>query len=52
MDPNEIAIFQDKMGKLRTSNLSLKDIVDIIKGVTEINIFVFDSNGKKSLVFL
>ena len=46
VDPNEIVIFQDKTGKLKSSNVSLDDILVRKRGVADNAIVLFQEDGR------
>ena len=46
MDPGEIVVFQDRQGKLKTSNVSLDDILIRRRDVVENTIALYSNDGK------
>ena len=46
LDPNEVVVFENRKGKLKSSNISLDDILVKHRGATENVIAVFSNQGK------
>ncbi len=46
VDPNEIVVFQDKQGRLKTSNIQLTDVLTRIPTAVTDNIATFTDKGK------
>ena len=46
VDPGEIVVFQDRQGKLKTSNVSLDDILIRQRDVAKNTIALYSSEGK------
>ncbi len=46
VDPNEVVVFQDKQGRLKTSNVQLSDVLVRIPTAVVNNIVTFTNQGK------